>query len=126
MLGIGFLFSSCEKDLIEHPNDFDSSQKDAIFSNDCGECDGKIDQLQLLYNGSRVATIVVETKKKGLNQAEVKELLAQNDKLWQDKMGGALTEFKNKIQKTQDKYKTEMETKQKNHHCKKYRSSLHK
>lgn len=30
-------------------------------------------------------------------------------------MGGALTEFKNKIQKTQDKYKAEMETKQKNH-----------
>jgi len=45
-----------------------------------------------------------------LNQTEVKELLAQNDKLWQDKMGQALNEFKDKVSKTQEKYKNEMET----------------
>lgn len=50
-----------------------------------------------------------------MNQTEVKELLSQNDKLWQDKMGSALNEFKDKIGKTQEKYKNEMETQQKNH-----------
>ena len=51
-----------------------------------------------------------EAEKKGVDQEEVKKILAANDKLWQDKMGQALTDFKSKMQSTQDKYKKDMET----------------
>jgi hypothetical protein len=39
----------------------------------------------------------------------MKKILASNDKLWQDKMGVALNDFKDKMKGTQDKYKLDME-----------------
>ena len=45
----------------------------------------------------------------------MKKILADNDKLWQDKMGQALNDFKDKMKHTQDKYKVDMENTDKQH-----------
>lgn len=41
-----------------------------------------------------------EAEKKGVDPEEMKKILADNDKLWQDKMGQALNDFKDKMKKT--------------------------
>ena len=78
MLGIGLLFSSCQKDFIEY-DESDSLSK-ALTTNsitretsedDCSECDGKINYLELIFNGSQDATIVVETKKEGEDGSKI-------------------------------------------------------
>ena len=50
-----------------------------------------------------------ETEEKGIDQEEVKKILAKNDQLWQDKMGQALNQFKDNMKSVQEKYKKEME-----------------
>lgn len=78
MMGIGLLFFSCENDLIEQTDQQNSFQQDENLNenytdpnNECGECDGKITQLELLYNGNEDATIVVETKKNGEDGSKI-------------------------------------------------------
>jgi hypothetical protein len=39
-----------------------------------------------------------------LDPKDVKDVLAKNDKLWQDKMGSALANFKEKMSAIQKKY----------------------
>ena len=75
MLAIGLLFSSCEKDSIDQYSDF---QKNKVVNEhfdksnlECGECDGKINELVLLYNGNQNATVKVETKKNGENGSKI-------------------------------------------------------
>lgn len=50
-----------------------------------------------------------EASKRGVDEEKLKKILAANDKLWQDKMGQALTDFKEKMRLVQEKYKKDME-----------------
>jgi hypothetical protein len=56
-----------------------------------------------------VKKVKEEASKRGVDEEKLKKILAANDKLWQDKMGQALTDFKEKMRLVQEKYKKDME-----------------
>lgn len=73
LISIFIMLFSCQKDSIDSENET-SNNNDEISENpndNCADCDGKIDTLELQFNGNTTAEIRVETKKVGENGSKI-------------------------------------------------------
>lgn len=73
MLGIFLITTSCAKDNIdqEYERNLELNIAKENQNDNCNDCDGKIDQLVLQFNGNETAEIIVETKKAGENGSKI-------------------------------------------------------
>ncbi|WP_282042497.1 DUF7467 domain-containing protein [Winogradskyella flava] len=73
MVGIFIMLSSCQKDTLDSENENINSDDETFENPDitCEECDGKINALELKFNGDVSAQIRVETKNVGENGSKI-------------------------------------------------------